>query len=107
MEDLDIKVNLSEKSLLANDKKLKLEDSLTEADISNVPNTGEKVLKLNYLSKEGFSVHDEFNKIVKFLEEQNLLGKIKVYSNPIEEEKFYIISLIGNINAEIYRLNLL
>ena len=104
MKNIDIYVDIEEKSLKVGKYKLFLHPSLIKAELSTLPKEakGKKVLELMYEETAENFLSSEFRNIQKFLEQKNLKNHFDAY--PCKQESEYpIVAIEGNFNNYILK----
>ena len=102
MEDINLELRLTEKTLFANEKGFNLDDSLFSAEVSrplDTSNENERALTLYYGGEKGTVPKEEMENIYLFLEKQRLSDRINVSSS---EYEFPNITLLGEIKVKVY-----
>jgi len=108
MESTRIRVDLSKRELRINERKIRLEDSLVDAEILRIPNSGYDVLNLKYAEqREGPEppTRREMDKLNYLREGGELPEEIEVYDSQVgsTEPGMYTptLSLVGPMKASI------
>ena len=106
MENKNIEVQVEQKSLSVNKRKLNLEDNFEGAGVFIVGNKkDETILELNYRKKGDFSPDNEGKRVYKFLQDLKIKS-LDVYSNreqDYERDVFPAVIITGRFNAIVYR----
>jgi len=101
MKNIKLELILKDRTLIANNQNLKLDESLFYAGVSEILNREDEIaLELKYNKKETGFIEDEGEKIYEFLEQKKLSEKIDVSMYP--EENFPSVALTGNYRIIIY-----
>jgi hypothetical protein len=93
MKKTQLEARLKEKTLIANGKQIKLDDSLIYAKDSPVSNRVDEIeLELRYRKNNDDFIEDEAWRIHQFLEQTGLYDDVQ--ANPYQGEEFSAIVLV-------------